>query len=337
MPLSDGATPHPSDAGPDENAAARQFALSIPEEDLFQLAQTRFAPYIFYPPERPMVFVKSGGPQRQGEGDMQILAFNWLRQVRQENPDCNIHVPEVFKIFSRGRLTFIIMQLVEAAPVLRFAKTLHPLTWNHDKSRYCKMIAEGVYLLSLMPVPADATPGPYTCGERRIGHLLFSDFRAPIVYPTIQQLEDHLNRVHVAAATDIWVVSILAKRALQVAERGYRRNPHPPRITLEKKLIYCYTDFNDENFMFAIDPDGRIRLYIIDFEHASFLPPSLLTFAIFEPGHRWFLCPWIAEKFGSSLPKIDMEVMNRIFYMFQISGGTVGLRERKSVPATSRQ
>lgn len=134
---------------------------------------------------------------------------------------------------------------------------------------------------------------------------------------------------------------IVADRALQVAERGYRIVRDPPdltTVTLEKDLnMFCYTGFNDENFMFTTDPDGRLRLYIVDFGHASFLPPSFLAFAVFEPRRRWFLCPWIADKFGASLPRGNLEVMSRICYVFQISAWTIGLTRKQRASDTMNQ
>jgi hypothetical protein len=190
-PGNGGAPPPPSDGAPDPNAAARQYAQTISEDDLCQRAQTLFAPFLAYPPNDPVVFVKFGGPEKQAEGDMQTLAFDWLRR----NSSSNIHVPEVFKMFTKGGLTFIIMQLVAAKPIQQFAENFDPRTWDHNKSLYYGMIAEGVHILSRMPVPAGATPGPFTRAERRIKHLLFKDQTAPFVYPTIQELQDHLNRV----------------------------------------------------------------------------------------------------------------------------------------------
>ncbi|KAL2022973.1 hypothetical protein VTK56DRAFT_4188 [Thermocarpiscus australiensis] len=305
--LGNGAAPPPSSGAPDPNAAARQYAQTISEDDLYQRAQTLFAPFLAYPPNHPVVFVKFGGPEKQAEGDMQTLAFDWLRQERQRNPSCNIHVPEVFKMFTKGGLTFIIMQLVAAIPVQQFIEKFDPSAWDYNKSLYYGMIAEGVHLLSRMPVPAGATPGPFTRAERRIKHLLFKDQTAPVVYPNIQELEDHLNRV---------------------AERGYPNDPCPPKVALERELVFCYTDFNDENFMVTTDSDGRPRLYIVDFEHASFLPLSFLAYAVLEPDTRWFLCTWIADRFGDSLPPNNIEVMQRIFYMFQVSSVKIGLRKK---------
>jgi hypothetical protein len=42
------------------------------------------------------------------------------------------------------------------------------------------MIAEGVHLLSRMPVLRGATRGPFTRADRRIKHLLFKDQETPV-------------------------------------------------------------------------------------------------------------------------------------------------------------
>ncbi|KAH6851199.1 hypothetical protein B0I37DRAFT_130596 [Chaetomium sp. MPI-CAGE-AT-0009] len=304
MPRENDEAPPHSDAGTDPNAAARQFALTMSEDELYQRTRGLYAPFLAYPPDHPMVFVKSGGPAKEAEGDMQRLAFNWLRQERQRDPSYNIHVPEVFKVFTKDGVTFIIMQLLLAAQVGDFAKTFDPLTWERNQALYYGMIADGVRLLSRMPVPPDATPGPYTSAKRLINHMLFKDQEAPVVYDTIQDLEDHLNRV------------------ARLAYHG----PNRPKLTLEKELVYCYTDFNGENFMFTANPDGRPCLYIVDFEHASFLPLSFLAYAVLT-NKRWSTSNWIEEKLGPSLPQDNIKVMKGISYIFQISWTGVGLRD----------
>lgn len=80
--------------------------------------------------------------------------------------------------------------------------------------------------------------------------------------------------------------------------------------------------------MFTTDPDDRPRLYVVDFEHASFLPPSFLAYAVLETPPTWFLCNWIAERFGTSLPQNNLAVMKKIFYIFQISWAKIGLTKR---------
>ena len=147
-----------------------------------------------YPPDRPMVFVKFGGPEKQAEGDMQRLAFGWLSTGQR---DCNVYVPEVYKIFSRHGVTFIVMQFIEASGIQDIAKQFGTQQWEDRKSKYYDLIAEGIQLLRRMPppLPGDPTPGPSTSSRRIIKHMLFKDHEAPIEYNTIEELQDHLNRV----------------------------------------------------------------------------------------------------------------------------------------------
>ncbi len=78
--------------------------------------------------------------------------------------------------------------------------------------------------------------------------------------------------------------------------------------------------------MFATDPDGRPRLYIVDFEHASFLPLSFLAYAVSSA--RWSLCTFVGDRFGASLPWDNIAAMDKIFGMFQISTWYLGLEKR---------
>lgn len=113
---------------------------------------------------------------------------------------------------------------------------------------------------------------------------------------------------------------------------GYKRfRPPPPvtTVTLERTLEFLYTDFNDHNFMFDLDALGRTRLYIIDFEHASFLPISFLSFVVLNPLPHFFLVDCLADRLGSSLPQNHLEVMRRISYIFQISVPTIGFSQEQ--------
>jgi hypothetical protein len=83
----------------DDNEPERIFAHTIPEEALVNESQWRHVPMFPYPSDHPVVFVKYGGPQKQAEGEMQRLAFNWVSAERQRS-HCNIYVPEVYKIFT---------------------------------------------------------------------------------------------------------------------------------------------------------------------------------------------------------------------------------------------
>ncbi|KAK4241261.1 hypothetical protein C8A03DRAFT_30606 [Achaetomium macrosporum] len=119
------------------------------------------------------------------------------------------------------------------------------------RDQCCHLIAEGIQLLRRMPVPDDATPGPYIEDPklRRIRHSLFKDHEA------------HVNRV----------VELVHQR----------KGPPFPTINLEKELVFCFCDFNDENSLFNTNAAGHLRLYIVGFEEASFLPVTFLAYVLF--------------------------------------------------------
>ncbi|KAK4242989.1 hypothetical protein C7999DRAFT_36688 [Corynascus novoguineensis] len=112
MPSENGVAPRHSDAAIDPNAAARQFALAMSENELYQQTLERYHPFLAYPPERP-----------HGR-----VAWDWLRQQRQRDRGYDIHVPEVFRVFTRNGITFIIMELLAVTAIEDLAKTSDP-TW----------------------------------------------------------------------------------------------------------------------------------------------------------------------------------------------------------------
>lgn len=93
----------------------------------------------------------------------------------------------------------------------------------------------------------------------------------------------------------------------------------------DEPLVYCYSDLQDENFLFERDADDRPRLWMVDFEHASFLPISFLAFAVSE--NRWYTTLPIKDRL--TLPQHNIEVMKAIFYTFQMSASYVGMTQEQ--------
>ena len=71
-------------------------------------------------------------------------------------------------------------------------------------------------------------------------------------------------------------------------------------------------------------------MYVIDYEHASFLPPTFLGLAVFQKHSRWFLSHVVARKMGATIPKPDFELFDVIQYYFAISGVRAGLLKSRS-------
>ena len=168
----------------DANASARKFALSIPEDDLYKESLKYINGRHFkYPSDHPVVWVKFGGRERQAEADTQRLARN---RVRKEHR-ADIHIPEVVTRAEGG--TYIIMELLKATLLKDCVES--SLTHCYD------LITDGIQLLCRMPVPEDATPGPYAHDHklRVIRHQIFADYQASTVYRSIGELEGHITRV----------------------------------------------------------------------------------------------------------------------------------------------
>jgi hypothetical protein len=183
---------------------ARQYALSLSEDEVAQYCKSRedsycrdpsdsFVPSFAYPPDNPLIFVKWGGAATQAEGDMQKLAFDWLAQER-ERTKCNIYIPEVYKIFEHDRRAFLLMQFVKATPIRWLLRDSIPY-WLEHESECHDVMAEGIQLLSRMPVPSDVRVGRHTSVRTRIRHPIFKDHIAPLIYRDVQEMEDHFNRV----------------------------------------------------------------------------------------------------------------------------------------------
>jgi aminoglycoside/choline kinase family phosphotransferase len=102
-----------------------------------------------------------------------------------------------------------------------------------------------------------------------------------------------------------------------------------PTVALERELVFTYSDIHDHNFMFNRDKEGILRLYVIDFEHASFLPVSLLANVVLQefgcstPKH-------IAKRIGATLPVTNLEALGHAAKLFDQVELKVGLSHKDS-------
>ncbi len=122
------------------------------------------------------------------------------------------------------------------------------------------------------------------------------------------------------------IILIFAYGAWQVIRAARRvKGSQPPTVHLENQLTFCYCDLNEENFMFKRDANGRLCLYIVDFEHASFLPISLLSITLFRKSPDWTTVPAMVARIGHTLPKTNVEGLQDAREVFWTSPWTVGL------------
>ncbi|XWW99234.1 hypothetical protein V2A60_007243 [Cordyceps javanica] len=132
-------------------------------------------------------------------------------------------------------------------------------------------IAQGIRTLSSITPPQGSPPGP----------------TAAAVFDSVDSLEAHINK--------LTALTPMAKA----------RNPW--KITLERELCLVYSDLYPANFIFGPDQE----LYIIDFEHAAFLPRSFQTLALCAsafPASR-VLAFDVSERLKAELPMENLQAM----------------------------
>ncbi|KAL2072452.1 hypothetical protein VTL71DRAFT_11795 [Oculimacula yallundae] len=144
----------------------------------------------------------------------------------------------------------------------------------------------------IMEFPYNAAPRPI--GGGIIRHPLFKDTIASIEYPSVDLLQSHIKALANMPRTN----------SLDINFRN-------------EDLCFCYSDLFEGNFIFTNEGD----LYVVDFEHASVLPASFITYALDQPRPAY-----IAIKNNISLPYENLEAMKVARHNFTI-------RSRKAVKA----
>jgi hypothetical protein len=89
-----------------------------------------------------------------------------------------------------------------------------------------------------------------------------------------------------------------------------------PTVDFSKeKLYFCFSDLYEGNFIFS----DNGSLYVLDFEHASFLPISLMTYALIQARP---VCTAIRDKL--SLPQENLPGMRLACSFFVMSTRRIG-------------
>ncbi|KAF7558496.1 hypothetical protein G7046_g5667 [Stylonectria norvegica] len=275
-----------------------QLASSLTEDDLKDIVDQQPArdtaggqvTGLAYPYEHPTVYIKYGQNAyslRDSEARTQQYAYEALRRIPPDDRQ-GIYIPEIYRIVYVGGWTYIIMEYVRGQTLAALMEDW-PSFVKISQPYYDKIRAALLLLLSF-PVPEDATPGPY--GGGLIRHPLFKYYRASIKYDSVDMLEKHMNKV----ATMI-------------------RNT-APTVRLERELRFVFADLYEGNFMFTDAGD----LYVIDFEQASFLPLSFMSYAMIQ---HHDVCGALEGKLD--LPQENIPAMRHICGLLVMSVPTIGL------------
>ncbi len=113
-----------------------------------------------------------------------------------------------------------------------------------------------------------------------------------VAYDSVADLESHLNIVGKQPST--WLFSLSRPVLTLHGQVMTVKRATPAAINFsQERMCFCYSNIQEHNFIFS-EPTQRC-LYVIDFEHAAFLPVSFMSYALF------FSSPWLAKEVGSRM------------------------------------
>lgn len=176
----------------------RQLALGWSEEDILSVFEHTppFRPSgssvtgFPFPPQQPAAWVKFGWPSiLKPEVRNHEYAFTALREMPADQTR-GVHIPEIYRTFESGTNFFIVMEYIPGKTLRQLLKEPGGKSaWESLTNK----IANGIRLLMSIPAPPGQTPGPV--GGGLIRHSLFKHETSYCEYSSVDELEDHLNKV----------------------------------------------------------------------------------------------------------------------------------------------
>ncbi|KAH8781054.1 hypothetical protein F5883DRAFT_405959, partial [Diaporthe sp. PMI_573] len=148
-------------------------------------------------------------------------------------------IPEIYRTFENGERLFIVMEYIPGRTLTQLEEQQD---FDSQETTRSNSIARAIRLLMSIQPPPGQKPGG------QIRHPLFKDDTSYCVYSSVDELEDHLNRVFNC--------------------KGPHLPKDAPTVRLERNLCFYYSDFYASNFIFTDSGD----LCLIDFDQAGFLP-----------------------------------------------------------------
>jgi len=195
----------------------------------------------------PTVWIKWGVAIRMSEARTQ----DYLAGVVNAAPDSAVRVPRIHLAFMYEGDGYIVMEYVAGVTVQQLLQK--PNATRAERNRIYKAVAAAVKQLIEIRVSADTPPGPV--GGGIIGHPCFDEDESDVKYDTVGALETHFNN------------------ALALQKR-------PNRVSFAEEvapgLSLCYGHIHEAHFIMG----AAGRVYVTDFEHVSFLPPSFVALAL---------------------------------------------------------
>ncbi|KAI0382542.1 kinase-like domain-containing protein [Hypomontagnella monticulosa] len=244
-----------------------------------------------YPPSEPIVWIKMKGSL--GEARMQTLAYDYLSGM-DPSMRRNVRVPEVYRTIEWDGKIYIVMEYVNGKSLMEDVVI--------DDTVYDSLMDQLAYAIQLLlsfPVSADTPPGP--AGGGQIRHTIFKDQEASIDYNSVEEIERHFNNI--------------------IESKGDQRTI---RFSGER-MCFCFSDIHEANVIFTNMDNGYV--YIIDFEHAAFLPISFMAYVL-NWADSWILLNLrrrITLQPGEMEGNANLVPLSRVKYIYTFCNLAIGL------------
>lgn len=181
-------------------------------------------------------FVKFGGGIKFREAEIQNFVYEFLSTSSRGH----VRVARVYTFIMTAHYRFIVMEFIDGS------------TCNES---HVDQVARALEELIAIQAPVTTTaPGPVSPGP--IDHHFFEDYVSSVTYPTVEDLQLHLNRI--------------------LKKQGYKDTLNLVSEVEQYGLRLCPSDMHETNFM--VDSNGMI--VAIDFGGTSFLPTCFFHYAI---------------------------------------------------------
>jgi hypothetical protein len=142
----------------------------------------------------PRFWIKYGNHINLGEARTQ----DQVARIVNIEPASTVRVPEVYFVFSREGCRYIVMQYIAGDTVM--SRQLRPGKFAKDD---VLAVAAAVERLIDIRMPADTPPGHV--GGGLIGHDFFLECRSTLEYPTVGDLQAHINKIcFYAYRNNVW-------------------------------------------------------------------------------------------------------------------------------------
>ncbi|KAG8934471.1 hypothetical protein FRC01_002539 [Tulasnella sp. 417] len=226
-------SPPNSDFLPNDNLPSRSEIAAI----CLQAGYDRSGIPLFQQPDGPILAWVKYGPNVTIP---EALTQDWVAKALDANPTAAVSVPRVFDAFTTTNpffeIGYIVMQYIDLPDCI-----------ESD----VELVAKAVNRLMSVPAPSSA-PGPVGGGPAV--HIFFFGWDSRITYKTVQELEEHVNRILKAKGDK--------RRVALVADTGNR-------------LLLCPCDINPGNFKKGTNDE----VVALNFWATCFMPPAFLAFA----------------------------------------------------------